>query len=103
MLKSPLLALTLLACQAAPVQAAEPAQADKRIRLLAATCISCHGQGGHSLGAVPSLAGQDKAYLQTAMMECKTGARETTVMRRYMNGFTDEEITKLAEYFSNLK
>lgn len=52
---------------------------------------------------MPSLAGQDKAYLQTAMMECKTGARETTVMRRYMNGFTDEEITKLAEYFSNLK
>jgi len=79
------------------------ASSDPRVRLLASTCATCHGPGGHSLGAIPSLAGQDKAYLLTAMMEQRSGARETTVMRKYMNGFTPEEIGQLAEYFSKLK
>ncbi|KAF0102371.1 MAG: cytochrome c class I [bacterium] len=74
-----------------------------RVRLLASTCVTCHGPGGQSLGAVPSLAGQEKAYLQEAMMEQRAGKRETTVMRKYMNGFTPEEIGQLAEYFSKLK
>jgi cytochrome subunit of sulfide dehydrogenase len=81
------------------VQASDPL----RVQLLASTCANCHGPGGHSLGAIPSLASQDKAYLQTAMMEQRSGERETTVMRKYMNGFTPEEIGQLAEYFSKLK
>lgn len=84
-------------------RAADTPPTDRRVRLLASTCVNCHGPGGQSLGAVPSLSGLDKTYLHTAMMECKTGVRETTVMRKYMLGFTDEEIVKLAEYFANLK
>lgn len=76
---------------------------DAYVRTIAATCGNCHGTDGQSVGAVPSLAGLDKAYLLQAMMECKTGARETTVMRKYMLGYTDEEIAKLAEYFSKLQ
>jgi cytochrome c553 len=105
MIKATSLAIAALAClpsiQAA--LAAGPADADRRIRLLAATCNTCHGPGGKSLGAVPALAGQDKTYLQTAMHEQKKGERDTTVMRKYMKGFTDDEIAKLADYFSNLK
>jgi cytochrome c553 len=105
MIKATSLAIAALAClpsiQAA--LAAGPAETDRRVRLLAATCITCHGPGGQSLGAVPSLAGQDKTYLQTAMHEQKKGERDTTVMRKYMKGFTDDEIAKLADYFSNLK
>lgn len=74
-----------------------------RVQLLASTCANCHGPGGNSLGAIPSLASQDKAYLQDAMMEQRSGTRETTVMRKYMNGFTPEEIGQLAEYFSKQK
>jgi sulfide dehydrogenase cytochrome subunit len=77
--------------------------ADPHIRLIASTCLNCHGPGGKSLGAVPGLAGQDQAYLLTAMKEQRSGARETTVMRRYMNGYTEDEMAKLAEYFSGLK
>jgi len=89
-----------LACLAvaAPLQAA-----DLHIKVIAATCNNCHGPNGQSLGATPSLAGQDKAYLHSAMMDCKTGARETTVMRKYMLGYTDEEIARLAEYFASLQ
>lgn len=76
---------------------------DLHIKIIASTCMNCHGPGGKSLGAVPGLAGQDPAYLLTAMKEQKSGARETTVMRRYMNGYTEEEMAKLAEYFSSLK
>lgn len=105
MFKETTLTMALLTGMAASpmAQAADAANADTRTRLLAATCNNCHGPGGQSLGAAPSLAGQDRAYLQTAMMECKTGVRETTVMRKYMLGYTDEEIAKLADYFAAQK
>lgn len=74
-----------------------------RVQLIASTCNNCHGPGGQSLGATPSLAGLDKAYLRQAMMECKTGVRDTTVMRKYMLGYTDEEIAQLADYFASIK
>ncbi|HNQ03102.1 MAG TPA: sulfide dehydrogenase [Thiobacillaceae bacterium] len=100
MTKQSPLAAAVLAC----LSMAGPTQAeDLHIKVIAATCVNCHGQGGQSLGAVPSLAGQDVAYLQTAMLEQRSGVRETTVMRRYMNGYTDTEIAKLAEHFSRLK
>lgn len=76
---------------------------DLHIKVIASTCMNCHGPGGKSLGAVPGLAGQDSAYLLNAMKEHQSGARETTVMRRYMNGYTEDEMAKLAEYFSSLK
>lgn len=97
--KTPLIFMALLGL---PWAGPAPA-ADGHIRLIAATCFNCHGSGGHSLGAVPSLAGRDRAQLQAAMLAQRAGEWETTVMRRYMNGYTPEEIGRLAEYFSNLK
>ena len=79
------------------------ASENQRVRLLSATCITCHGPGGAGQGAIPALAGQDKAHLQETMMEQRTGKRETTVMTKYMLGFTPDEIGQLAEYFSKLK
>jgi cytochrome c553 len=95
------LVIAVLAGLAPGLQA--QASENPRVRLLASTCVTCHGPGGNSLGAVPSLAGQDKAYLQGAMMEQRDGKRETTVMRKYMLGFTPEEIGQLAEHFSKSK
>lgn len=79
------------------------ASENQRVRLLASTCVTCHGPNGSGQGAVPTLAGQDKAYLQEAMMDQRTEKRETTVMTKYMLGFTPQEIGQLAEYFSKLK
>lgn len=70
---------------------------------IAATCFICHGPEGRSLGAIPSLAGQDKAYLVAAMKEFKSGKREATVMRKYAVGYTDSEYEELAEFFSAIK
>ncbi len=70
---------------------------------VAATCFICHGPDGKSLGAIPSLAGQDKTYLITAMQEFRNGKRESTVMRKYAVGYTDTEYEALAEFFSAIK
>lgn len=101
MIRKSILAIAVLA-GLGPCLSAQ-ASDNPRVRLLASTCVTCHGPNASGMGAVPRLAGQDKTYLQTAMHEQRKGLRETTVMRKYMMGFTDEEIAKLADYFSNLK
>ncbi len=82
---------------------AQAIASEERIRLLASTCNNCHGPDGVSSGAVPSLAGVEKSHLLQAMMECKTGDRMTTVMQKYMLGYSDEEIAQLADYFAGMK
>jgi len=72
-------------------------------KTIASTCYVCHGPSGKSLGAIPSLAGQDKAYFIAAMREFKTGKRDSTVMRKYAVGYTDTEYEALAEHFAAIK
>lgn len=72
-------------------------------RTLASTCFNCHGPNGVSNAAIPGLAGQDKAYLVTAMKEFRDGKREATVMQKYAMGFTDEEYETLAALFSSMQ
>ncbi len=72
-------------------------------KTIAATCFICHGPNGKSNGAIPSLAGQDKAYLSEAMRDYKSGKRESTVMQKYALGYTDSEYEALAAYFAAIK
>lgn len=72
-------------------------------KTLAATCFICHGPNGKSNGAIPSLAGQDKAYLIAAMQDFKAGRREASVMQKYALGYTDSECEALAAYFAAIK
>jgi cytochrome c553 len=72
-------------------------------RSLAATCTGCHGTNGRSEGAIPSLAGLQKAYIANAMREFKGGTREATVMHQHAKGYSDEQIERLAEFFAAQK
>jgi sulfide dehydrogenase cytochrome subunit len=72
-------------------------------KTIAATCFICHGPNGKSSGAVPSLAGQDKAYLAAAMRDFKSGKRESTVMKKYALGYSDAEYDDLAALFAAIK
>lgn len=74
-------------------------------RTIAATCFICHGPQGKSLGAIPSLAGQDKDYIVNAMKEFRSGKRDdsVTVMRKYAVGYTDAEYEDVAAYFAAIK
>lgn len=79
------------------------AAADIHTKAIAATCMSCHGPGGKSLGATPSIAGLDKDYFVKAMKDFKSGARPATIMNRHASGYTEAEYEALAAYFASLK
>ena len=69
----------------------------------AATCTGCHGTNGRSEGAIPGLAGLQKAYIVNAMHEFKAGTREATVMHQHAKGYSDEQIERIAEFFAAQK
>jgi cytochrome c553 len=66
----------------------------------AATCTGCHGTNGHSAGGMPSIAGLDKGYIVSVMQEYKAGKRAATVMHQHAKGYTDEQIDRIADFFS---
>jgi cytochrome c553 len=77
--------------------------ADMHTQSIASTCLSCHGPGGHSQGAVPSIAGLEKDYFVKAMKDFKAGTRPASIMKRHANGYTDAEVEAMGAYFASLK
>ncbi len=77
--------------------------ADIHTQSIASTCMSCHGPGGRSQGAIPSLTGLDKAYFVKSMKDFKAGTRAASIMKRHANGYTDAEVEAMAAYFAGLK
>lgn len=77
------------------------AHAGDKIEALANTCNNCHGANGVSVGeSMPSIGGQPEAYLKNVMMQWKSGERYSATMGRLIKGYTEEEISALAAYFS---
>ena len=69
-------------------------------RDVAATCASCHGTGGASIGGIESLAGRPKEELLARMREFKSGALGGTVMPQLAKGYTDEQIEVVCAWFA---
>ena len=68
---------------------------------LAATCMACHGAGG--LSAIPTnpiLAGQYESYIEQALKSYRVGERQNAIMGGFATALSDEDIDKLAAYFS---
>jgi cytochrome subunit of sulfide dehydrogenase len=103
-LAAPLLLLTTLF--AGPAYSDNGASAgafdERQARMLAAACYNCHGTEGR-LGeeGVPAIAGVPshvlRAQLQAFKVDEMPGA---TVMNRIVGGYTEAELTLLAEYFA---
>lgn len=70
----------------------------------AATCVACHGQNGIGLSpAWPTLAGQHEDYLVHALNQYRSGERNDAVMAPMAMALTDDDVTLLARYYSQLE
>ena len=76
-----------------------PAPFDK-----AAACAACHGPNGISVNAAwPTLAGQYEDYLLNSLQQYRDGTRTDPVMTAQAALIEEEDVVKLALYFSRLK
>lgn len=67
--------------------------------LLAETCAACHGPGGDSRGAIPSIDTMNVEAVRVFLVGFRDGEIEATVMDRIARALTDAEIEALAHYF----
>lgn len=73
-------------------------------RALAANCAACHGTSGNSVGgAIPGLAGMNKEYFLNQIKAFRDGKREATLMHQIAKGYTDAEMTAIADFFAAQK
>jgi cytochrome c553 len=68
---------------------------------LIAVCVSCHGAAGIAGSEeIPSLAGQNDAFLYKALLDFKDGHRRSAQMRGISRELSDEEMRDLARHFA---
>jgi len=94
------LALALLAGAALATPAWAQSGDANAGRNLAASCANCHGTNGRALQGMPPLAGMPSDRLARTMSEFRSRTRPATVMRQIAQGYTEEQIRRIAEYFS---
>jgi sulfide dehydrogenase cytochrome subunit len=73
------------------------------IRLLAATCSTCHGTDGNALGAARRLSGVAAEDLSKALLCFRDGSLSSTVMREITQAYTPETLVELATHFAAQK
>jgi len=95
------LQLAVISAAAVAVLTGGPAAAQDA-RYLASVCANCHGTDGHSVGGggMPGLAGLSRPYFIEQMNAFRAGARQATIMHQLSKGFSDEQISALADFFS---
>ncbi|QTF92043.1 c-type cytochrome [Halomonas sp. BM-2019] len=92
----------LLGGLATTVQADSDLSRDQ-MAVMAGGCASCHGTDGRLSGAVPALAGRPAELLESRLLAFKRDeVEDTTVMDRIAKGFSDEELSALAEHFATI-
>jgi cytochrome c553 len=96
----------MAAACATAVLAAPAAAQDYKARAWAASCAACHGTDGRSeADEFPALAGKPKQALLKSLIEFKTdtGPKKPTVMHQHAKGYSNEQLERIADYFSRQK
>lgn len=84
-------------------QALSDSPSDLQIEVMSGGCANCHGTDGKRAGSLPPLAGRPAEYLEERLLSFKRDEiPNTTIMNRIAKGFSDEELTALAEHFANV-
>jgi len=86
--------------------AAQPAKgspADFQAALWGSSCAACHGTDGRAEGVGMSIGGRPAAELAGMLLAYKSGDRIGTIMHQHAKGYSDDELKRIAQYFSELK
>lgn len=67
---------------------------------IANNCFTCHGPGGHSPGAIPSLDRLSAQTIASRLKGFKNQTEPSTVMGRHAKAYTDAEIDAVANYIA---
>ncbi|MEX0584156.1 MAG: c-type cytochrome [Natronospirillum sp.] len=83
--------------------ASESAEAGDEVlatAVLAGGCAGCHGTDGELAGTIPAISGRSAEVMETQLLRFKNNQGMATVMNHIAAGYTDEELARLAQYFS---
>lgn len=104
LLKVGVAGLGSLAAVAAFAQQPQPAANPQRGESLAYTCLGCHGIEGYRNAypdyAVPRLSGQHAEYLQDALKEYRSDARQYPTMHLQALSLSDQDIVDVATFLA---
>jgi cytochrome c553 len=70
---------------------------------LAAACLTCHNDDKSDSSTNPRLAGQHANYLEKALQDYQSGKRKNPLMKSMVDGWSEDDVRDVSEYFSSLK
>lgn len=70
---------------------------------IAQSCYGCHGPAARGQNGTPAIAGYDRAAFVQAWAQFRANERPATIMNRIARGYSQAEVTALADYFAKLK
>lgn len=76
------------------------ADAVSRGELLASMCATCHGTDGQGAKPMPGIGGEESEDFVDLMQAFASGEEPTSIMDRHAQGYTEDELKLLADYFS---
>lgn len=98
------LAMGFAASLALTAHAQSPAPAYPHLaRSLAATCANCHGTNGNAKGDMKPLSAIPAERIIKMVKEFRSGEQPASIMHQISKGYTDEQITLIAQYFAAQK
>lgn len=70
----------------------------------ATICGACHGVNGIAIAPnYPNLAGQNEAYVVSALKAYKSGERSNPIMKPMADMLSDDDVANVAAYYASLK
>ncbi|MEQ1536406.1 MAG: class I cytochrome c [Burkholderiaceae bacterium] len=69
----------------------------------ASSCMACHGTDGKAEGVGLTIGGHKADELYRELLEYKSGKRLGTIMQQHAKGYSDDELKRIALFFSQIK
>lgn len=95
--------MSALISSLAAAQPAKATPADFQAAIWASSCMTCHGTDGRAVGVGMSINGRTSQQLTAELLAYKSGQRIGTIMHQHARGYSDDELKRIAQYFSQFK